>query len=159
MAADFDVKLERLKASLKPAEISHAGPPDIVRESFVGRSGKFLVRIYPREDIWQDAALARFVAAIESADPNVTGTPVQSYAIASAMRRGYEEAAILALVAVVLFVLADLRNLGETAPAILPLRTGRHLVARCDGNCWAGISISQISLPRRSLSRPASTTA
>jgi uncharacterized protein len=124
MAADFDTQLEQLKAIPEPAAISNTKLPDIVRESFVGRSGKFLVRIYPREDIWRDAPLARFVAAIKQADPDVTGTPVQSYAITSAMRRGYEHAAILAMAAVLAFVLADLRSLGETLLAMLPLALG-----------------------------------
>lgn len=124
MAADFGAKLEQLKTSLKQADIANAKPPAIIRESFIGRSGKFLVRIYPREDIWQDAPLARFVAAIKNADPDVTGTPVQSYAIASAMRRGYEHAAILAMAAVLAFVLADLWSLGDTLLAMLPLILG-----------------------------------
>jgi len=54
----------------------------------------------------------------------VTGTPVQSSAITSAMRRGYELAAILAMAAVLAFVLADLKNLGETLLAMLPLALG-----------------------------------
>ncbi|MBV8055827.1 MAG: MMPL family transporter, partial [Deltaproteobacteria bacterium] len=124
MAADFDAKFEQLKASSIQMDIANAKLPSIVRESFVGRSSKFLIRIYPREDIWQDAQLARFVAAIKNVDPDVTGTPVESYAITSAMRRGYEHAAILAMAAVLAFVLADLKNPGETLLAMLPLALG-----------------------------------
>jgi predicted RND superfamily exporter protein len=49
---------------------------------------------------------------------------VQTYAIATVMRQGYERAAILALIAVFVFVFADFRNLRDTLLATVPLIFG-----------------------------------
>jgi cytochrome c-type biogenesis protein CcmH/NrfG len=49
---------------------------------------------------------------------------VQAYSIATVMRRGYERAAVLALIAVFVFVFADFRTLRDTALATIPLVFG-----------------------------------
>jgi len=74
--------------------------------------------------VWEDVPLARFIGALRTIDGNVTGAPVQAYSIATVMRRGYERAALLALLAVFVFVFADFRNLRDTALATVPLVFG-----------------------------------
>ena len=67
---------------------------------------------------------SRFIGALKTVDEDVTGPPVQTYNIATVMRRGYEHAAVLALIAVFVFVFADFRNLRDTALATVPLLFG-----------------------------------
>lgn len=122
--ADLRVRLGQLKGNLAPSAVTADNLPKVIRERFIGRSGRFLVQVYPRGGIWADAPLARFVGALKSVDPDVTGPPVQTYNIATVMRRGYERAAVLALVAVFVFVFADFRNLRDTALAVVPLLFG-----------------------------------
>ena len=124
MAADLASKLTTLRRALSPAEVTAKNLPAILRDRFVGRSGAYLVQVYPRGDVWDDAPLANFVTALRSVDADVTGPPVQTYSIAAVMRRGYERAAILALIAVFIFVFADFRNLRDTALATVPLLFG-----------------------------------
>ena len=124
MAADLAAKLDTLRRALSPAEVTAKNLPAILRDRFVGHSGAYLVQIYPRGDVWDDAPLANFITALRSVDPDVTGPPVQTYSIASVMRRGYERAALLALIAVFIFVFADFRNLRDTALATVPLLFG-----------------------------------
>ena len=124
MAADLSSKLDSLRGALSPAEVTANNLPRILRDRFIGSSGAYLVQVYPRGDVWDDAPLANFVSALRSVDPDVTGPPVQTYSIATVMRRGYERAAILALLAVFIFVFADFRNLRDTALATVPLLFG-----------------------------------
>lgn len=124
MAADFDARLSLLKASLAASEVTEATLPTVLRQRFIGVLGSYLVQIHPRGDIWQDAPLHRFVTALRTVDPKVTGPPVQTYAIATVMRQGYERAAVLALIAVFVFVFIDFRNLRDTALATMPLIFG-----------------------------------
>ncbi len=122
--ADLRARLVELKRDLKPAAVTAANLPKVVRERFIGKSGRYLVQIYPRGDVWEDAALGRFIRALKTVDEDVTGPPVQTYNIATVMRRGYEHAAVLALIAVFVFVFADFRNLRDTALATVPLLFG-----------------------------------
>ena len=87
-------------------------------------SGLYLVQIYPKGDIWEDAPLQRFVGALRTVDRDVTGPPIQTYNLATVMRQGYERAALLALIAVFIFVFADFRNLRDTLLATVPLIFG-----------------------------------
>jgi hopanoid biosynthesis associated RND transporter like protein HpnN len=134
--ADLRVRLGELKHDLAPGEVTAANLPKVVRDRFIGRSGRFLVQIYPRGDIWEDVALSRFIGALRTVDADVTGPPVQTYNIATVMRRGYEHAAVLALIAVFVFVFADFRNLRDTALATVPLLFGGAWLLEAMG--WLG---------------------
>lgn len=124
MAADLGRKLAQLNKSLSPGAITEANLPKVLRDRFIGTSGVYLVQVYPRGDVWADAPLHRFVTELRTVDPHVTGPPVQSYAMANVMRRGYERAAVLALIAVFIFVFADFRSLRDTMLATVPLLVG-----------------------------------
>ncbi|HKF28209.1 MAG TPA: MMPL family transporter [Candidatus Binataceae bacterium] len=123
-ARGFSLKLAQFRGMLDPSEITVENLPAELRNHFIGRSGIYLVQIYPRGDVWEDIPLARFIGALRSIDSDVTGAPVQAYSIATVMRRGYERAALLALVAVFVFVFADFRNLRDTVLATVPLLFG-----------------------------------
>ncbi len=124
MAEGLGAMLEQFKRGLSAGEITEHNLPPILRERFVGNSGRYLVQIYPRGDVWGDASLKRFVTALRTVDPDVTGPPVQTFSIATVMREGYERAALFALIGVVIFVLLDFRNLRDTALAAVPLLFG-----------------------------------
>ncbi len=134
--ADLRARLGELKNDLKPAVVTTANLPTVVRDRFIGKSGRFLVQIYPRGDVWEDAALSRFISALKTVDEDVTGPPVQTYNIATVMRRGYEHAAVMALIAVFIFVFADFRNLRDTALATVPLLFGGAWMLEAMG--WMG---------------------
>jgi len=55
MAADLAAELAALKPQLKPIEVTEKTLPPILRERFIGKSGLYLVQIYPKGDIWEDA--------------------------------------------------------------------------------------------------------
>ncbi|HXZ88383.1 MAG TPA: MMPL family transporter, partial [Candidatus Binataceae bacterium] len=125
LAADsLDHELAALKLQLTGAAVTERNLPSVLRERFIGTSGQYLVQIYPKGDVWEDGPLERFITALRTVDRSVTGPPVQTYSIASVMRRGYERAAVLALIAVFVFVFADFRNLRDTLLATVPLVFG-----------------------------------
>jgi len=123
-AQSFEAKLAQFKRMLDPSEITVANLPAVLRDHFIGRTGTYLVQIYPRGDVWEDRPLANFIGGLRAIDADVTGPPVQAYSIANVMRRGYERAALLALVAVFVFVFVDFRSLRDTALATIPLVFG-----------------------------------
>jgi hopanoid biosynthesis associated RND transporter like protein HpnN len=124
MAAGLATALAALKPQLSPRQITEQNLPPILRERFIGKSGLYLVQIYPKGDIWDDAPLKRFAGSLRTIDRDVTGPPLQTYNLATVMRHGYERAALFALIAVFVFVFADFRNLRDTLLATVPLIFG-----------------------------------
>jgi hopanoid biosynthesis associated RND transporter like protein HpnN len=98
-------------------------PPSLV-ERFVGQSGKHLLKIYGRGDIWDFAALETFVKDVRGVDPRATGNPLQAYEASLEMKRSYEQAALYALVVILAVLWLDFRSLAHSFLAALPLALG-----------------------------------
>jgi len=122
--ADLADEIAFLKRNTNTAPIELAGLPAILRERFVGVSGRYLVQVFPAEDIWDPDNLARFVAALRRVDPDVTGPPVSFHETSRTMRDGYIEAGLYALVAIALLVFWDFRRVGLAALTLAPLAVG-----------------------------------
>ena len=98
-------------------------PPSLV-DRFVGSSGKHLLKIYGRGDIWNFESLEKFVRDVRSVDPRVTGNPVQAYEGSREMKRSYEQAGLSALVVILVVLWLDFRSVKHSLLAALPLALG-----------------------------------
>ena len=98
-------------------------PPSLV-ERFVGSSGKHLLKIYGRGDIWRFESLEKFVKDVRSVDPRATGNPLQAYEASLEMKRSYEQAALYALIVILAVLWLDFRSISCAALAALPLAIG-----------------------------------
>ncbi len=124
MYQDFRAKLERFQKSLDPAPVRAGDVPPELRGRYVGRSGRYLLRVHPAVDIWQEAGSRRFIEDLRSVDPDVTGPPVTNFEATHLIKRGYFEATPYALVLVFAISLAVLRTLRGTALALAPVVLG-----------------------------------
>jgi hypothetical protein len=98
--------------------------PTQVRRMFVGKTGKFLVEVFPRENIWEREPLVRFVREVQSVAPKVTGTPLGLYEFVEILKTGYCRAALWALLVIVVLIFIDFRGGYATLLTILPLLVG-----------------------------------
>jgi hopanoid biosynthesis associated RND transporter like protein HpnN len=98
-------------------------PPSLV-DRFVGQSGKHLLKIYGRGDIWNFESLERFVKDVRSVDERATGNPLQAYEASLEMKRSYEQAAIYSLIVILAVLWLDFRSLTNSLLAALPLAVG-----------------------------------
>jgi uncharacterized membrane protein YdfJ with MMPL/SSD domain len=110
---------------------SRLGPQDLppaLRNRFVGRTGKFKVEVYPKDDIWQHENQREFIAELRKAlgpDGNkVTGTPVQLYEYTTLLKTSYQQAALYALVAIAIMVFLHFRSVVCVILALLPVGIG-----------------------------------
>ena len=78
-----------------------------IHQRFVSKSGKWLLRVYPNEQIWEEEPLTAFVEDVRSVDPEATGTPLQNFEAAKQIRESYFDAAVYALVVICLILLID----------------------------------------------------
>ncbi len=98
--------------------------PEALRNRFVGVTGKYLLMVYPKKDVWQRENQKEFIEQLQTIDPNVTGTPVQLYHYTDLLKRSYEEAARYSLLAIVFLVLAHFRSPLCLALALVPVGVG-----------------------------------
>jgi predicted RND superfamily exporter protein len=111
--------------------------PAALRDQFVGGTGKFLLQVFPKNDVWQRTNQETFVADLRKVDPNATGTPVQLLEYETLLKDSYVNAAWYSLAAIALLVLFHFRTLGAVILALLPVGIGTLWLAGLMG--WFGI--------------------
>jgi hopanoid biosynthesis associated RND transporter like protein HpnN len=118
--------------------------PPALRDRFVGVTGKLLLMVVPREDVWQRDHQEEFVRELRQVDPNVTGTPVQLFEYTTLLKKSYEEAARYALVAIALMVFIHFRSALSVALALTPVAIGVIWLGGLMG--WLGIPLNPANI-------------
>ncbi|HYE31592.1 MAG TPA: MMPL family transporter, partial [Methylomirabilota bacterium] len=98
--------------------------PEQLRNRFVGQTGKYLLQVYPKKDVWERENQEEFVRELRTVAPNVTGTPVQLYEYTTLLKESYQTAAWYALAAIVLLVFIHFRSVVSVILALLPVGIG-----------------------------------
>jgi hopanoid biosynthesis associated RND transporter like protein HpnN len=121
---DFRTTFEGLQHQDDSAPLRVQDLPQALRNRFIGVSGKYLLMVYPKKDVWQRENQKEFIDQLEPIDPDVTGTPVQLYHYTELLKRSYEEAARYSLIAIVILVLFHFRSPLCLALALVPVAVG-----------------------------------
>ena len=98
--------------------------PPALRNRFVGVTGKYLIQVYPKKDVWNHDNQKEFVNEVRTVDPEVTGTPVQLLEYTRLLKDSYIQAAYYALAAIALMVFVHFRNLTFVILSLLPVGIG-----------------------------------
>ncbi|HWH71160.1 MAG TPA: MMPL family transporter, partial [Candidatus Sulfotelmatobacter sp.] len=100
--------------------------PVALRHQFIGVSGKCLLQVYPKKDLWQHANQRELIRELEEVIPpeKVTGMPVQIYHYTRLLKQSYEQAAWYSLGAIALMLLLHFRSPGSVILALLPVGIG-----------------------------------
>ncbi|MDG1890136.1 MAG: MMPL family transporter [Verrucomicrobiota bacterium] len=113
--------------------------PQALKSRFVGRDGRLLLQVYPRSNVWERVHQESFLRDLRSLDPDddndpvITGTPVQLYEYTELLKLSYQEAAVYALVAIVLILLLHFRSFLTLGLALLPVGVGSFWLLGCMG--------------------------
>ncbi len=118
--------------------------PIALRDQFVGKTGKYLLQISPRGDVWQREVQAPFVADLRTVDPNVSGTPVQLYEYESLLRKSYIQAALYALAAIIIMVFIHFRSIWAVFLALIPVGIGTLWLAGWMGCTHVAFNLANI---------------
>jgi uncharacterized protein len=121
MAGDVLTRLYALRAVSNPEPPRIGDLPDSLVKRFVSPSGKHLMRIYAKGNVWDMDAMKRFVAELRTVDKSVTGNPVQIYEASLQMKRSYEQATWLALCTILPVMFFNLGSLRVALLAVCPL--------------------------------------
>ncbi|MEM5788255.1 MAG: MMPL family transporter, partial [Syntrophobacteraceae bacterium] len=97
--------------------------PDALRNWFY-QQGTYLMRIFPKESIWEEHTLTIFVRELQRVDPGVVGDPISLYVFSSSFKDACVKASIYAVFAISVLLLLVFRDLRLTLLAMVPLVLG-----------------------------------
>jgi hypothetical protein len=95
-------------------------PEDLI-EQWVSKDDHYRVTVFPRENLNDNAAIRRFVAAVRTVAPDAIGFPVIYLEAGDAVVKAFKQAFLMALVAVTFLLLILLRPKSDTLLVLLPL--------------------------------------
>jgi hopanoid biosynthesis associated RND transporter like protein HpnN len=98
--------------------------PESMRNQFVGVTGKILLQVFPKKNVWERDNQEKFIADLRTVDPNVTGTPVQLFEYETLLKNSYVQAAWYSLAAIAVLVFFHFRTVGSVILSLLPVGIG-----------------------------------
>jgi hopanoid biosynthesis associated RND transporter like protein HpnN len=113
--------LAQLRNVLQAAPVTLASLPGALRDDWVTVDGRARVEVYPKGDVSDNAALRRFVDAVETVAPGATGAPVSIDASSRTIIAAFVKAGVLAFVSITLLLVLTLRRAQDVLRTLLPL--------------------------------------
>ncbi|MGE3806310.1 MAG: MMPL family transporter, partial [Gemmataceae bacterium] len=124
LAGDLAEDLHQLKDVSHAQAITLADLPTGLRERYVGKSGKWLLRVFGKDSLWEYEPLVHFADEIRTVDAEATGKPFATLEGLQAMRSGFLWAGLYALLAIVTVLIIDFRKPRYILAALTPLALG-----------------------------------
>jgi hypothetical protein len=124
LAGDLAEDLHRLREVSTPRPIRLEDLPADFRERYVSPGGKWLLRVFARECLWQFGPLENFCRRIQAVDPAATGKPFGTVEGLKAMKDGLIRAGLYAFAVIAVVLLVDFRRPRRALLALTPLLLG-----------------------------------
>ena len=116
---------QKIYKMANPELITLEGLPEHIKSQFVNEAGdKYLVTIYPKEQVWNYEALTRFNKQLETVSSKITGMPPIFLHLIRLIGRDGLMATILTVIIVILLLWMDFRSLRFALLGVIPLITG-----------------------------------
>ena len=114
-------RLDELRRALDARPATLDDLPQSLRGRRLAADGRARVQVYPADDISDQGALRRFVAAVRGVSPGATDTPVIILEAGEAVVAAFRQATVTALVLISALLLVLLRSLRDSALVLAPL--------------------------------------
>ncbi len=110
-----------LQAMLGAEPFDASRLPPSIRKRYRGKSGRYVLFVSPRVNVRVESQANQFITETQTVDPEATGVPILLDEVLLLLRRGFKQATIYSLTAVVILVFLDFRSLRLTLLALTPL--------------------------------------
>jgi hypothetical protein len=114
-------RLNLLKSELAAQPVSLDTLPPEIKNDWIAKDGSARIAVFPSGDDNNSANLAKFVNALRSVTPDVTGPAVQIYESGRAVSNAFRTATLTALVALTLLLFVVLRRPRDVIHVLAPL--------------------------------------
>ncbi|MFQ5804705.1 MAG: MMPL family transporter, partial [Candidatus Methylomirabilales bacterium] len=95
-----------------------------LKDRFIGKEGTYLLKVFPRGNIWGRENVQTFVREVRSVDPDTIGNPITAWEYGHSMEKGYLLGGLYAATAMVVVILFSFGSVGHLLLALLPLVVG-----------------------------------
>jgi hopanoid biosynthesis associated RND transporter like protein HpnN len=142
--SDIRETFEALQGQDDSSPLRAGDLPAALRHRFIGVTGKYLLQVYPKEDVRERGPQERFIRDVRTVYPDLTGTPVQLYEYTTLLKNSYEEAAVYSLIAIAIMVLLHFRSVACVILALLPVAIGSVWMGGFMG--WFGVPFNPANI-------------
>ncbi len=115
------LRLDQIRSSLKPEQVTLATLPEDLRRDWIGEDGRARVEVRPKGDQNDNDTMRRFASAVLAVAPNATGTPILIQESANTIVNAFLQAGALALVLITLTLFLALRRVSDVLVTLVPL--------------------------------------
>jgi hopanoid biosynthesis associated RND transporter like protein HpnN len=140
----MQANMAMLKTQKADRGLTLADIPPQLQKLFVAPSGKILLQVYGKEDLWERGPDEEFVNAVLSVAPNATGTPVLNYFATDLLRVSYLWAAGWAFCAIVVLILLHFQSFKYLMLTLTPLVLA--VLWRTGAMVWFGIEFNPANI-------------
>ncbi len=144
MFAELPDKLNMMKQSLEAGRVESSDIPASLRQRFVGKSGKYLLQVAAKKEIFEHQPLKEFVDQVKSVVPTATGEPVMVYESLTILRDSYLRAFGYAFIGIAAILLINFKSIRFAIIGTLPLAAG--LLMMVGGMQLTGISFNSANI-------------
>ncbi|UCG11269.1 MAG: MMPL family transporter [Deltaproteobacteria bacterium] len=121
MIGSLPARLNTLRSKLAAESVTMDDLPEDLEARWVTKDGRYRIEVFPRENVNDNDALDRFVAAVRTVAPDATGPAVISLEAGRAIVKAFQQALLSALVAITVLLLILLKRKSDTLLVLLPL--------------------------------------
>jgi uncharacterized protein len=121
LTGDLSEDLHRLREVSTAREIALSDLPEDLRDRYVSPHGKWLLRVFAKDGLWDFGPLKHFTEVVRTVDPEATGKPFGTVEGLIAMKEGLQRAGLYAFLVIAAVLLLDFRNLRHALIALAPL--------------------------------------
>ena len=121
---DLDGMVEFLKQQDPDPRMTLEDLPPNLKLRSVGRTGKLVLRIYPKKNIWEREALEEFVGQVRATDPQSIGAPIMIWHNTDTLKGAFEQAGRYSMAAITIILFLYFRSVVWTLLAMVPLGLG-----------------------------------
>jgi hypothetical protein len=107
--------MKELSTSLEAAEITLADLPPEIRDRWLSKEGWYRIQIYPKKDLNDLDNLKEFIIEVQSVAPETTGLPIIYWESMKEVVAAFQQAIVIAVVAIAVVLLVIRRNILDTA--------------------------------------------
>ena len=104
LARNLSASIHKLLKWLKAGKMTPDDLPPSLKDLYVGKDGRYQIKVIPKEDVWDFDKLNRFVSELRKVDPEVSGVPVGVLESARLMHRTFLSAAALTIALVIIIL-------------------------------------------------------
>lgn len=126
LANDLLLRLKALQQAASSTDpVSPRDFPDALSSRYFSpgngnsKEQRWLLQVFPKSQVWDMEPLKQFVTELRQVDPEVTGTPVQTYEATREIVQSYKLIGLYALFAVMAFALVDMGLFVDPARAVV----------------------------------------